>query len=129
LIQAVDRYDPERRVQLKTLAEHRIRGAILDYLRSLDPLSRQVRQFQRKRTAASASLERSLGHRPSELEIAQELTMTPARYRRLDYAAAAASLASLETLIAQGGEKAAPAQVPACTLENAERRRRLYDAV
>ena len=39
LIQAVDRYDPERRVQLKTLAEHRIRGAILDYLRSLDPLS------------------------------------------------------------------------------------------
>ena len=46
LIQAVDRLDPDRHLKLKTLAEHRIRGALLDYLRHIDPLPRSVRRFQ-----------------------------------------------------------------------------------
>ena len=45
LIQAADRYDRHRNIKFKTLAEHRIRGAMLDYLRTLDPLSRSVRRF------------------------------------------------------------------------------------
>ena len=40
LIAAIDRFDPARNLQLKTYAEHKIRGAILDYLRSCDSLSR-----------------------------------------------------------------------------------------
>ena len=49
LIQAVDRFDPDRHLKLKTLAEHRIRGALLDYLRHIDPLPRSVRRFQKQR--------------------------------------------------------------------------------
>jgi RNA polymerase sigma factor for flagellar operon FliA len=49
LIQAVDRFDPNRHLKLKTLAEHRIRGALLDYLRHIDPLPRSVRCFQKQR--------------------------------------------------------------------------------
>jgi RNA polymerase sigma factor for flagellar operon FliA len=37
LIQAVDRFDPGRNLKLKTMAEHRISGALLDYLRYIDP--------------------------------------------------------------------------------------------
>jgi RNA polymerase sigma factor for flagellar operon FliA len=49
LIQAVDRFDPARNLNLKTLAEHRIRGALLDHLRHTDPLPRSVRCFQKQR--------------------------------------------------------------------------------
>ncbi len=51
LIQAVDRFDPSRNLKLKTLAEHRINGALLDYLRQVDPLPRAARQFQKRRDA------------------------------------------------------------------------------
>jgi RNA polymerase sigma factor for flagellar operon FliA len=47
----VDRFDPSRNLKLKTLAEHRINGALLDYLRQVDPLPRAVRQFQKRRDA------------------------------------------------------------------------------
>ena len=49
LIQAIDKFDPSRNLKVKTLAEHRIRGAMLDYLRQIDPLPRSVRQFQKRR--------------------------------------------------------------------------------
>lgn len=62
LIQAVDRFDASRGLKLKTLAEHRIRGAMLDYLRRLDPLPRNLRQFQKRRDALIASLEASGEH-------------------------------------------------------------------
>ena len=54
LIQAVDRFDPSRNLKLKTLAEHRISGALLDYLRHIDPLPRNVRRFQKQRDAIIA---------------------------------------------------------------------------
>jgi RNA polymerase sigma factor for flagellar operon FliA len=57
LICAVDRFDPARNCKLKTLAEHRIRGAMLDYLRQLDPLPRAVRQFQKRRDAVNTPTE------------------------------------------------------------------------
>ena len=57
LISAVDRFDPVRNCKLKTLAEHRIRGAMLDCLRQLDPLPRAVRQFQKRRDAVTTPSE------------------------------------------------------------------------
>jgi RNA polymerase sigma factor (sigma-70 family) len=56
LIQAVDRFDPARNLKLKTLAEHRINGALLDYLRHIDPLPRSVRRFQKQRDAIVAQM-------------------------------------------------------------------------
>jgi RNA polymerase sigma factor for flagellar operon FliA len=56
LIQAVDRYDESRGCLLQTIAAHRIRGALLDYLRQIDPLPRNIRRFQKRRDAAVAEL-------------------------------------------------------------------------
>ena len=56
LIQAVDRFDEARGFKLKTVAEHRIRGALLDYLRQIDPLPRSVRRFQKRRDVLIAKL-------------------------------------------------------------------------
>ena len=49
LLKAMERFDPNRGALLKTYAEHRIRGAILDGLRSMDWLSRSARQRERQR--------------------------------------------------------------------------------
>src|SRR5688572_12558474 len=56
-------------------ASHRVRGAILDYLRSLDPLSRKLRGASRKITEVIAQLSSSLGHTPTSEEVAGELGM------------------------------------------------------
>jgi len=66
LIHAVDRFDPSRNLKLKTIAEHRIRGAMLDYLRQLDPLPRTIRQFARQREEALSRMEERRDRVPSD---------------------------------------------------------------
>lgn len=85
LIQAVDRYDPSRGTLLKTLADHRIRGALIDYLRQIDPLPRTVRAFQKRRDALQQARP---GIEPQEL--AKLLGVPFRRYVRLTIAIRAA---------------------------------------
>jgi RNA polymerase sigma factor for flagellar operon FliA len=59
--------------QFEAYASYRIRGAILDYLRSLDPLTRKMRGASREITAAIRLLTARLGRAPSEEQIAAEL--------------------------------------------------------
>lgn len=87
LIEAADRFDCARGVKFKTIAEHRIRGAMLNYLRSLDPLPRAVRRFVREREAAVALLERQGCNMPTEVQIAQTMGISVERYKGLAQAA------------------------------------------
>ena len=82
LIAAVDHYDPTQNVKLKTYAEHRIRGAILDALRGLDWAPRQRRRMSRDIETAIATLEQRLGRSPAEDEIAAELRIPLADYHQ-----------------------------------------------
>jgi RNA polymerase sigma factor for flagellar operon FliA len=65
LIQALDRFRPERGVRFETYALSRIRGAILDYLRSLDPLSRGERHGLRRVLEAWRAWEKERGKEPT----------------------------------------------------------------
>lgn len=98
LIKAVDRYDARRHCQLKTLAEHRIRGAILDYLRQLDPLPRGVRRFQKNCEAAATRLEKELGRVPSHSEVAETVSVSVTAYHRLSVVVQAGSVVSLDAI-------------------------------
>ncbi len=73
LISAIDRYDPLLNVKLKTYAEYKIRGAILDSLRGLDWAPRQQRRRSKQIESCIASLEQRLHRVPTEEEIAAEL--------------------------------------------------------
>lgn len=73
LISAIDRYDPSLNVKLKTYAEYKIRGAILDSLRGLDWAPRQQRRRSKQIEASIAALEQKLHRVPSEEEIAAHL--------------------------------------------------------
>lgn len=80
LIAAVDQYDPSRNIKLKTYAEHKIRGAILDSLRDLDWAPRQRRKKAKQIEFAIAKAEQRLHHTPSEDEIAAEIGLDLEEY-------------------------------------------------
>jgi len=83
LINAADRYDPQRGVQFKTFAEQHIRGAIIDELRSYDVLSRTTRDKCKKLEKQVQSLEHKLGRNPSSEEVAASLNISLNEYYAL----------------------------------------------
>jgi RNA polymerase sigma factor for flagellar operon FliA len=75
LIEAVDRFDPQRGLKFETYAITRIRGAIIDNLRSQDWVPRGVRKRTKDLQEATARLEQKLGRTPNEEELATELNI------------------------------------------------------
>jgi RNA polymerase sigma factor FliA len=97
LISAIDRFDPSQNVKLKTYAEYKIRGAILDSLRGLDWAPRQQRKRAKQIEAAIAAAEQRLHRSPSEEEIAQQLGQTIEQYHEWLVDVRGLSLGSLES--------------------------------
>lgn len=69
--------------EFEAYASHRVRGAIFDYLRDLDPLSRKLRQASRRISRCAADLVGRLGRYPQEEELAGELGITLEQYQAL----------------------------------------------
>jgi RNA polymerase sigma factor for flagellar operon FliA len=97
LISAIDRFDPSLNVKLKTYAEYKIRGAILDSLRGLDWAPRQHRKRSKQIEAAIAYLEQRLHRTPLEEEIAEHLEVTIEAYHASLVELQGLNLGSLET--------------------------------
>jgi RNA polymerase sigma factor FliA len=76
LMGAIDRFDPSRDIKFETFAIARIKGAIIDELRSLDWVPRSVRSRARDIERAMADLERTLHRAPTDEEIADKLGIT-----------------------------------------------------
>src|SRR5450631_1550640 len=76
LISAIDNFDASHNVKLKTYAEYKIRGAILDSLRGLDWAPRQKRRKSKQIEAAISVAEQRLHASPSEEDIANQLAIT-----------------------------------------------------
>jgi RNA polymerase sigma factor for flagellar operon FliA len=81
LLDAVNRYEETNGAQFETYAVQRIRGAMLDELRSNDWMPRTARQNMRKIEVAISALQQRLGRAPRETEIAKHLKMTLAEYQ------------------------------------------------
>ena len=76
LINAIERFDPEREIKFETYAITRIKGAIIDELRALDWVPRSVRARAREIERAHAKLEHRLHRTPTDEEMARELGIT-----------------------------------------------------
>src|SRR5579863_7853587 len=83
LIDAVDKYDPARNVQLKSYARFRIRGAILDSLRQMDWSPRALRRQARRIEQAQRDLAATLGRAATETEIALHMGIKLEEYQQL----------------------------------------------
>ncbi len=77
LIDAIDKFDPDRGIKFETYAIARIKGAIIDELRAMAWVPRSVRARAREFEAAYIALENRLKRVPSDAEIAEEMGVTP----------------------------------------------------
>lgn len=83
LMEALQRFDPKKQVHLKSYAKFRIRGAILDSLRTTDWSPRSLRKQARTVESAYLALSSELGRAPSETEIANRLGMELLAFQQL----------------------------------------------
>ena len=105
LLEAAQRYDSHRGVAFQTYARYRIQGEIMEYLRSLDWVSRSVRSWGRKMAVARTRLAGRLGREASSDEMASELGVALPEYYRVDQKVSEASLLSLEDLTSASEEE------------------------
>jgi RNA polymerase sigma factor for flagellar operon FliA len=96
LINAIDNFDPQFNVKLKTYAEHKIRGAILDSVRGMDGVPAHKRKRLKQMQATVGNLEQRLQRAPDEQEIAVELGITLNEYQEWLYELRGVSIASLD---------------------------------
>ncbi len=83
LLHAIDRFDPEQGVRFETYALQRIRGAIIDTIRSLSPLSRGAGRRARLLEDTASALAQRLGRAPTHEELAFELGVDQAELGRM----------------------------------------------
>jgi RNA polymerase sigma factor for flagellar operon FliA len=83
LMDAFSKFDPTKKVQFRSYAQFRIRGAILDSLRTLDWSPRELRRKGRAVEEAIRVLTHRMGHAPGEPEVAAEMALTLVEYQQL----------------------------------------------
>lgn len=83
LMSALEKYDEGRNVRFETYARFRIRGAILDELRSRDTVSRSARAKNAKLESAYATLQKKLGKLPTEEDVSNYLDISLEEYHDL----------------------------------------------
>jgi RNA polymerase sigma factor FliA len=136
LIAAIDRFDPSHNVKLKTYAEYKIRGAILDSLRGLDWAPRQQRKRSKQIEAAIAHAEQRLHRAPSEEEVAKELGVSIEEYHEWLVDIRGVNIGSLETVSPEGDGRSLLKYIsddeenwPSRLLERSELQSLLADAI
>ncbi len=104
LLDAIDRFEPARGVKFETFALTRIRGAIIDELRSLDWAPRALRHRQRQLMRAMAAIEQRKGRPATDEELAAALEVELAELDGLLAEIASSSMAALEEVFGTGGD-------------------------
>jgi RNA polymerase sigma factor for flagellar operon FliA len=103
LIEAVDRFDPTRRVPLATFARRRVHGAIIDALRAQDWVPRTVRDKVAYLDDARTHLHSRLGRLPTRKEMASRLEMPISEYEALLKSAEVRTLVSIDAPVGEEG--------------------------
>src|SRR6202044_2019723 len=98
LISAIERFDPAREIKFETYAITRIKGAIIDELRSIDWVPRSVRARAREIERANTKLEHRLQRSPNDEEMAAELSLTVPEFHESLLAISHSSVAALDEL-------------------------------
>lgn len=129
LVNAAVSYDPGRGVAFAAYACTRVRGAILDELRSQDWATRSVRAAERRRAGAADALSCRLGREPSRVELARELGTTTEALVRTETEVARSTVLSLDALVENAEPLGDHAPGPVDAVVERETRERLRNAV
>ncbi|AEJ61233.1 RNA polymerase, sigma 28 subunit, FliA/WhiG [Spirochaeta thermophila DSM 6578] len=139
LLDAIEKFDPEKHVKFKTYAVTRIRGAIYDELRAMDWVPRSVRQKSKEIEDALHRLESSLGRAATDEELAREMNMSSRELQKTLQKISSTSILSLQELWYTGDEndrvaiadmlEAPQAYDPAARVEREEIKRVVAEAI
>jgi RNA polymerase sigma factor for flagellar operon FliA len=135
LINAAERFEPERNIKFKTYAEQRIRGEILDSLRDLDWVPRTLRRKKREIEAAFQEIEQRLGRAATDEEVAEHLAISLDELHKSLDELKGVSLGSFADTETQDGESILTiipdpdAEDPHATLQESEIRELLKNSV
>jgi RNA polymerase sigma factor for flagellar operon FliA len=94
LCEAIDRFDPDRGIRFETFSTQRIRGAMRDYLRSIDPVPRLTRSRVKRFEATREGFVKCNGRAPTEEEMQGKLGLTQQRFRDLQAEVRAVAIVS-----------------------------------
>ncbi|MCU1465699.1 MAG: polymerase, sigma 28 subunit, SigD/FliA/WhiG, partial [Actinomycetia bacterium] len=139
LIDAIDKFDPGRGYKFETYAISRIKGAIIDELRSIDWVPRSVRAKARSIERAYSKLENELRRSPDDKEVAAELGVTEGELATTLGQISFVGVVALDELLSAGSERGSGATVgdtiaggghdPVEAFESEEMRQVLADAI
>ncbi|TDC86910.1 RNA polymerase sigma factor WhiG [Saccharopolyspora aridisoli] len=137
LVDAIEKFEPERGLKFETYAMQRIRGAILDDLRAQDWVPRSVRSRARDVERALERLEAKLQRTATDAELAEELELSLEELRELFAQLQMTSVVALDDLIGAGHAQASLAETlpddraedPVAALVDRDSRRQLAEAV
>jgi len=106
LIDAIEKFDPARKIKFETYAIARIKGAIIDELRSIDWVPRSVRAKARSVERAYAKLENQLLRTPSDTEVASELGISESELQAIFHQISFVGVVALDEMLSSGsGER------------------------
>jgi RNA polymerase sigma factor for flagellar operon FliA len=103
LIDAIEKFDPERKIKFETYAIARIKGAIIDELRSIDWVPRSVRAKARSVERAYANLESQLLRTPTDAEVAHELGISESDLQTMFHQISFVGVVALDEMLSSGG--------------------------
>jgi RNA polymerase sigma factor for flagellar operon FliA len=140
LIDAIEKFDPDRGIKFETYAINRIRGAIIDELRAIDWIPRSVRFKAREVERALGALEGRLLRPPSDAELAEELGISLDDLQETLSQINLVSVVALDELLSSGGDRGegvslvdtladTKAADPELTFESEETRHILAEAI
>ncbi len=136
LIDAIEKFDPARGFKFETYAISRIKGAILDGLRSIDWVPRSVRTRGRDVERAFSKLEAQLHRSPTERELAEELGYTESQLHQVLGQLSLTGVAALDEMLGDRGDSTTLADTipdqadgPMAMLEQRELRSQLAAAI
>lgn len=105
LIDAIEKFDTSRNIKFETYAIARIKGAIIDELRSIDWVPRSVRAKARSVEKAYSKLEAKLLRTPTDAEIAQEMGIGEAELQAIFNQVSFVGIVALDEMLSVGGER------------------------
>ncbi|MGN6522519.1 MAG: RNA polymerase sigma factor WhiG [Actinomycetes bacterium] len=105
LIDAIEKFDIERAIKFETYAISRIRGAIIDELRTIDWVPRSVRAKARDVERAYAALEAQLHRTPTESEVAAQMQISLSELHQIFSQVSFVNVVALDELLTAGSEK------------------------
>ena len=136
LMDALQKFDPNKKVQFRTYAQFRVRGAMLDSLRALDWGPRDLRRKGRAVEEAIRSLSATLGKAPTESEVAKQMGLDLNTYQQLLGELSGLELSSLNATPSEEAGTEAMAMIPAgpeddpfLQCQSSEMRRLLAEAI